>query len=112
MDHYLIFEHPKEQIEVWLGNTLLAKSSSTLLLKEIGGLGYPPVYYFDPKDVRTAELKQNEKKLFCYLKGESTFWSIDEFDLAIWSYLQTYDEAKPLEGKIAFSPKVFEVVSE
>ena len=110
MDHYLEFEYPSDQIEVWHEDILLASSSSAVLLKEIGGLGYPPTFYFEPADVSMDLIYKNQEFFFCYIKGESSFWSFYESDLAIWTYLETVEKAKPLEGKIAFSPKIFKII--
>jgi uncharacterized protein (DUF427 family) len=111
MKHYLIFEYPKALVEVWFKNQKLAVSKKTTLLKEIGGLGHPPIYYFDTQDVALELLEKNDFYMYCYIKGRSTFWTFEGLDKSIWSYLKTIPEAKKLEGKIAFDPKIFKVVA-
>lgn len=110
MKHYLIFEFPKLKVEIWHGDQRLASSLSPTLLKEIGGLGHQPIYYFDKDEVELDIFKKNNLHMFCYLKGRSSFWSFKNFEQAIWSYSKTNLEAKAIEGKIAFDPRVFEVL--
>lgn len=111
MEHYLEFEYPKGIVEVYYQNKLIAKSNHTVLLKEIGGLGYNEVYYFNKSAVDFSDIIKNEYNMHCYLKGESSFWTLGHHQRSIWEYENTYIEANPLKGRVAFDPKVFEVRS-
>ena len=110
MKHYLIFEFPTIHVEIWFANCKLASSIAPTLLKEIGGLGHDPIYYFNHAEVNLSLLKKNDFFMYCYLKGRSSFWSFEGFKQSVWSYPETLVCAKAIEGKIAFDPRVFKLV--
>ncbi|OUR95674.1 hypothetical protein A9Q84_14325 [Halobacteriovorax marinus] len=107
MIHYLEFEFPKFEVVASIAGEILAITSSPVLLNEIGGIGYKPVYYFPVKDVNLEIFLKSDFKSHCYLKGDGNYYSTkikgELFEEIAWQYKESFPEAKPLEGLIAFN---------
>jgi len=77
---------------------VLAESAAPYVLFE------PPLpvrYYLPAADVRMDRLRPSQKRTFCAYKGEASYWSLDEEDVA-WTYPQPLREAAEVKDRVAF----------
>lgn len=69
-----------QRVQVHVDGKLLADSTQTLELREIG---YPSSHYFPREDVRLDLLTISEMTTHCPFKGNSIYFSLSEmYDLA------------------------------
>lgn len=113
MNHYLEFESINENLEVWRGEMLIASAESAVLLNEIGGFGYLPIYYFNKNDINLKLITKISYTSYCYLKGNADFWCLsnqmNSNTNSIWSYPNPLPKAEILRDLIAFAPQSFEI---
>ena len=93
-----------KRIRVVLGDEVVADSSRTMLLHE---MGHQPVHYFPPEDVRADLLEPSDRHTRCPWKGKASYYTIRAGDrveeAAAWYYPEPTDSAPPeLRGMIAF----------
>ncbi|EIJ36250.1 DUF427 domain-containing protein [Thiothrix nivea] len=62
-------------IEVYLGDTLIARSNS--IIRVVGGPGAPVTFYLPRKDVRTQYLQSENEGGHCQWRGDSCYYTID-----------------------------------
>ncbi len=67
---------------------------------------HPPVYYFPPGDVREGFLQPDSGRSFCEFKGPASYWALEangaRAPQAAWSYPETTDAFRVIEGYLAF----------
>ena len=106
MKHAVNLEHPSLNVSATLNGTVLASTSSPILLKEDGGLGYEPIFYFPMSDVKKALLSLSNTRSNCYLKGEARYWSLKlgglELSDVAWEYDHPVAGLEGIKGHIAF----------
>jgi len=104
--HVINLEHPCLDVTATLNGTVLASTSSPILLKEDGGLGYDPVFYFPMEDVKQEFLSMSSTRSNCYLKGEARYWSLSLGSLNLvdvaWEYIHPIPSLEIIKGHIAF----------
>ncbi|TDD17779.1 DUF427 domain-containing protein [Kribbella turkmenica] len=107
-----IFVHPRNpyarcdairtgrHVRVELDGTILAESSSTVIVFETG---LPPRYYFPRTEVAFEHLTPSDTRTACPYKGRTTaYWNAgDRPDLA-WSYDFPTASLVPIAGLVAF----------
>ena len=91
------------RVRVFQGETLLAESRRTLLVRETA---HSEVVYFPAADVRLALFAPSDHRSWCPFKGEASYWSLargecPEPNLA-WSYRTPFPEVAGLAGYLAF----------
>lgn len=83
---------------------VIADSTNTKILREGN---YPPVFYFPPEDVRTADfMTATETRTTCPKKGVARYWTfrlgdVQEIDLA-WAYPDPIPACAAIKDHIAF----------
>ena len=79
-------------------NTIIAESEQTV---EIEGN-----HYFPPTSLNWEFLQPSTRQSFCPWKGEASYYSVKvglfENTDAAWTYSNTQEQAKPIEGYVAF----------
>lgn len=102
-DYRVDLEPNPERVRVRLGETLIADSERTLLVKETR---LPPVVYFPREDVRMELLERTAHETFCPFKGEASYWTIrigeKTEENAVWTYEDPFAEVKGLQNYVAF----------
>ena len=101
-EHQITIRPADARWQVWADETLLADSSSALLLAEAG---YAAVVYFPQSDVRTASLVPLDVHTRCPFKGEASYFALagdDTRERIAWTYPETYEEVAAITGHVAF----------
>lgn len=87
---------------VWAGETLLAESSSCLLVRESD---HRDVLYL-PEDDVVVDLLASETVTTCPFKGYASHWSVEtdagRIDDVAWSYPTPMDEVADIAGHVSF----------
>jgi len=90
------------RVQVKFRGGIIADSRDAVRLDEDG---YPSVYYFPRKDVRTEWLVPSSHRTSCPFKGEASYYSLKTGpENAVWSYEQPYDEMLAIKELLAFYP--------
>jgi uncharacterized protein (DUF427 family) len=88
---------------VLLGETVLAQTSSPLLLAETG---LPNRFYIPAADVRQDLLEPSDMHTVCAYKGTASYWSVNTADGkladAVWSYPQAEGDSAAISGYLSF----------
>lgn len=107
--HYHQLDQPTRRVRVIRDGRVLADSSQTVLLKEVGRGVHDPVFYFPPEDVEQASLEPSPTRTTCPIKGEASYWSLHEthglVDDVAWTYAEPIEYSQPIAGRIAFDPR-------
>jgi uncharacterized protein (DUF427 family) len=98
------------QVEVRLGDRLLAATERAMKLDETG---LPARYYLPPDDVQMDLLRPTTFHTNCPFKGEASYWSLDidgeTYDGIVWSYEAPTAQAAEVRGMLSFYPDRTEV---
>lgn len=93
------------RVEVRLGDLLLARTDSPVLLDETG---LPTRYYLPRDDVQMERLRPTSFHTTCPFKGEASYWSVDvdgqAHDGIAWSYETPIPAAAGIQGLVSFYP--------
>jgi uncharacterized protein (DUF427 family)/acyl-CoA thioesterase len=91
------------RVRVWQGETLLADSRRTLLVRETA---HREVVYFPEADVRLDLFDASEHHSTCPFKGEADYWSLARAERPdanlVWTYRKPFAEVAGLAGHVAF----------
>jgi acyl-CoA thioesterase/uncharacterized protein (DUF427 family) len=91
------------RVRVWQGETLLADSRRTLLVKETA---HRDVVYFPEADVRRDLFDASDHHSFCPFKGEADYLSLARVERPdpnlVWTYRNPFAEVAGLAGHVAF----------
>ncbi len=108
-NHYHQLDESERRVRVLRDGRVLADSTRTILLKEVGKKLYDPVFYFPPEDVDRASLEASPRRTTCPIKGEARYWSLRERDGlvtdAAWAYREPIEYSRAIAGRIAFDPR-------
>ena len=104
-DHPIAITPSGDRVVVRSGETRIADSRSTLVLREAS---YPPVRYIPIADVDRSQLSASELTSYCPYKGEASYYSIaadPERGLdAVWFYDDPHSAVAEIKGHVAFYP--------
>jgi uncharacterized protein (DUF427 family) len=95
--HRVDIRATSQRIRVSAGDTVLAESTSALVLSETG---LPNRYYLPAADIR-AELVRSDTRTSCPYKGRSTYWTLRLPDREIADVAWSYEEPLPESARIA-----------
>lgn len=104
-DHPIAIAASGDHVVVRSGDTTIADSRSTLVLREAK---YPPVRYVPIADVDRSQLAASELTTYCPYKGEASYYSIAADDErgtdAVWFYGDPYPAVAEIKDHVAFYP--------
>lgn len=106
--HFMQIKPVTREVSIWIGETLVAKTSDALRVLEVGAQAYDPVLYVPREDIQGSIQRSDKPTTHCPLKGDASYFDItDESGSLIgeamaWSYEYTYGFARQLEDRIAF----------
>ena len=104
--HYMTIRKNQKLWSAEIEGHTIARSQSTLEVKEVGLEIYSPVIYFPLEDVDSARLKRNAKSTFCPLKGSTYYLDFISHQFEVtnvaWVYKTTISEANRIENMMAF----------
>ncbi|MDX6653909.1 MAG: hypothetical protein QOH18_610 [Solirubrobacterales bacterium] len=110
-DHQISITPSRDHVLVRSGETTIADSRSTLVLRETN---HPPVRYVPLADVDRSLLAPSDRTTYCPYKGDASYYSIvrdpDRGTDAVWFYDQPYPAVEPIKDHIAFYPDRVEIV--
>jgi len=99
------FEPTAKHVRVIFAGLVIADTWRAVRVLE---RGLPPDYYIPPEDVKMEHLWRGARTSFCAAKGKATYYAARiwgrEVEVAAWSYRETPERAKAIEGYIAFYP--------
>ena len=102
-DHQITIAPSADRVEVRSGETTIADSQSTLVLRETN---HPPVRYIPLADVDRSLLAPSELTTYCPYKGDASYYSIvagqERGTDAVWFYDQPYPAVAQIKDHIAF----------
>lgn len=108
--HPISIEKGSARVVVSAGETVLADSRSSLILREAR---YPEVYYIPRTDAAMDQLVATNHKTYCPYKGEAGYFSVpslgDRFTNAIWTYENPFPAVAAIGGYLAFYADRFDV---
>lgn len=109
-DHFHDLSHPDATVTVRIGDTVVARSVNTILLKEVvGGRRLDPVYYFPTDDVEMGGFVPTATQTHCPIKGEASYWSYQNGDESLadvaWGYATPIEYSGPIAGRMAFDSR-------
>jgi uncharacterized protein (DUF427 family) len=104
-DHPITITSSGDHVVVRSGETTIADSHSTLVLREAN---YPPVRYVPIADVDRSQLAPSELTTYCPYKGEASYYSIapdaERGTDAVWFYEDPRPAVAEIKGHVAFYP--------
>jgi uncharacterized protein (DUF427 family) len=91
----------RNRITVWFEDTLLAESTSALLVDE---QDHGLVFYIPRQDVRLDELTPTDHSSVCPFKGTASYWRLPGRgpEKLAWAYDEPHPEVARITGHIAF----------
>ncbi len=104
-DHPITTTSSGDHVVVCSGETTIADSHSTLVLREAN---YPPVRYIPIADVDRSQLAPSKLTTYCPYKGEASYYSIaadaERGSDAVWFYDDPHPAMAEIKGHVAFYP--------
>lgn len=104
-DHEITIAPSADRVIVRSGETTIADSQSTLVLREAD---YPPARYIPLADVDRSLLRSSELSTYCPYKGDASYYSIvadqERGTDAVWFYDQPYPAVAQIKDHVAFYP--------
>jgi uncharacterized protein (DUF427 family) len=104
-DHPITVTSSGDHVVVRSGETTIADSHSTLVLREAN---YPPVHYIPIADVDRSQLAPSELRSYCPYKGEASYYSIapdtERGTDAVWFYEDPSPAVAEIKDHVAFYP--------
>jgi uncharacterized protein (DUF427 family) len=104
-DHEITIVPSTDHVVVSSGETTIADSRSTLVLRETN---YPPVRYVPLADVDRSLLAPSDLTTYCPYKGDASYYSIigdrERGTDVVWFYDQPYPAVSEIKDHVAFYP--------
>ena len=113
--HYAVIDEYNRKLTLKYKDEIVADSERALILKEVGKTVYDPVFYFPKEDIKVELGREPQRKSFCPIKGDTTYWNLKENptdDYFAWSYEESLPRTKKIEGYIAFNQANITFISE
>lgn len=112
-DHPITVEPGKSRVVARVGDTIVADTTSSLVLREST---YPPVHYIPLQDVNPDLLLASDSQTYCPYKGDASYYhlTVDGRQLtdAVWTYRTPNDPVREIAGHVAFYPDQVSVTEE
>jgi uncharacterized protein (DUF427 family) len=104
-DHQISIAPSSDRVVVRSGETTIADSQSTLVLREAN---HPPVRYIPLADIDRSLLTPSDLTTYCPYKGDASYYSIiageERGTDAVWFYDQPYPAVAEIKDHVAFYP--------
>jgi uncharacterized protein (DUF427 family) len=104
-DHQITIAPSGDRVVVRSGETTIADSQSTLVLRETN---HAPVRYIPLADVDRSQLTPSDLTTYCPYKGDASYYSIiagqERGTDAVWFYDQPYPAVAQIKDHVAFYP--------
>jgi uncharacterized protein (DUF427 family) len=104
-DHEISVVPSTDRVVVRSGESTIADSRSTLILREAN---YPPVRYVPVADVDRSLLTPSDLSTYCPYKGDASYYSIiadeERGTDAVWFYEEPYPAVGEIKDHVAFYP--------
>jgi uncharacterized protein (DUF427 family) len=104
-DHPISVVPSTDRVVIRSGETTIADSQSTLVLREAN---YPEVRYVPLADVDRSLLSPSDLSTYCPYKGDASYYSIiadeERGTDAVWFYDQPYAAVAEIKDHVAFYP--------
>jgi uncharacterized protein (DUF427 family) len=104
-DHQITIAPSTDRVLVRSGETTIADSQLTLVLRETN---HAPVRYIPLADVDRSLLTPSDLTTYCPYKGDASYYSIiagqDRGTDAVWFYDQPYPAVAEIKDHVAFYP--------
>ena len=101
--HRVDVRRSSRPVRVLLGDTVLAETTSPLLLSETG---LPNRYYIPAADVRQDLLEESDTRSHCPYKGSASYWTVNadgrKLTDAVWSYSKAEGDSASIAGHQSF----------
>ncbi len=114
--HFMVMHKLVGKATAKLGGLVLAESDDVLVVRETGKKEYPPRLYFPESSIAPDSLKTIDRKTFCPIKGEATYFDVAGADVpapaAAWRYDSTLDfheDIKLLRGRVSFDTNMVQL---
>ncbi len=111
-DYPITIKPASQRVRVKVGETIIADSTSAMMLKESS---YPGVHYIPRSDTRMDLLTATDRVTHCPYKGDASYYSIaaDGHSLAnaVWSYETPFPAVQQIAGHLAFYPDKVTIVA-
>ena len=102
-DHQITVTPSTDRVVVRSGETTIADSQSTLVLRETN---YAPVRYIPLADVERSLLTPSDLTTYCPYKGDASYYSIiadqERGTDAVWFYARPYPAVAEIKDHVAF----------
>ena len=110
-DYSITFEPIADRVLVHSGDTLLADSTSAVMLLE---QDHVDRIYIPSADVRWDELVTTDLQTICPFKGLADYWAVKGSDAdpaeVVWTYPEPFDEVAEVRDLVCFYDDRVEVV--
>lgn len=100
--HLMVIKPIARRIRIFVGQDMIAETTSALRVLEIGAAFYDPTIYV-PKQALTQDLEQQDKSTHCPIKGDAEYFTYKGDEIS-WAYPAPLDIADKLSGFHAFWP--------
>jgi len=104
-EHEITIVPSTDRVLVRSGETTIADSQSTLVLRETN---HAPVRYIPLADVDRSLLAPSDRSTYCPYKGDASYYSINadpqQGTDAVWFYAQPYPAVAEIKDHVAFYP--------
>ena len=97
--HRIDIRNTSRELEVRVGDRVVARSSHPVVLYESG---FAPRWYVPRQDVDESALTPAEGQTFCPYKGLASYYDVAGAPRGAWSYLEAYTEVGRVEGLVSF----------
>ena len=102
-DYRVDLEPNPARVSLRLGKSLIAESTSTLIVRETN---LDPVIYFPKSDVQFDSLEKTSLQTFCPFKGDASYWTVRadgrEEENSVWGYEDPFAEVEGLKEYVSF----------
>ena len=100
--HFMRIRPANSRVRVLRGTDVMADSLHALRVSEVGRDIYPSVLYIPQADVSPALKPMTGRSTHCPLKGDASYFSLDDEEPIAWTYATPLTIAAQLSGHVAF----------
>ena len=112
--HFMWLRPIEQRVTAYYENLIVATSTDTICLIEVGCDVFAPVIYIPRSDI-CVDFRMTERRTRCPLKGDAAYFDLVGENSRVvaeevaWAYVDTFDFAADLRDRIAFNPRVITI---